>query len=214
MFLCSAHVSVASLLRDCNAPYMLAHWCLKGIETQRNAAGLSGPLLGIAIKVWACSLQGLKHMASKWSFFMCRVRAEFQSYTITFGKVADASETSAPTGNDRAIEILQDIAEQHPDIADAARYGCVTRCHVCIDISILIVNVSAPLQLCWELLDNGSQCPASTHCAELSSTSVYTMLWSVVRGPQCLSLACRSDESFQGNDPRQRQVARAAQCDQ
>ena len=61
---------------------------------------------------------------------MCRVRAEFQSYTITFGKVADASETSVPSGNDRAVKALQDIAAQHSDVADAARYGRITRCLV------------------------------------------------------------------------------------
>ncbi len=74
---------------------------------------------------------------------MCRVRAEFQSYTITFGKVADASETSAPPGSGRAIRMLQDIAEQHPDVADAARYGRITRWHMNLDVSTLVVDIGA-----------------------------------------------------------------------
>ena len=71
----------------------------------------------------ACSLWDLHSVASRRFPFPCRVHTEFQSFRITFGKVHGSPDASAPSGDDRAIRTLREIAEEHPDVADAARYA-------------------------------------------------------------------------------------------
>ncbi|CAL5223525.1 g6056 [Coccomyxa viridis] len=93
--------------------------------------------------------EGKEAMAWEW---VDRVRAEFQSYTITFGKVADASETSAPPGSGRAIRMLQDIAEQHPDVADAARTKLHTLKHVRRS-AVSSEELQQAHEAAWRLLD-------------------------------------------------------------
>ena len=66
-------------------------------------------------------------MTSRRSPSPCRVHTEFQSFRITFGEAQGSSDTS---DDDRAIRTLQEIAEEHPDIADAARYCRTAVCQL------------------------------------------------------------------------------------
>lgn len=80
---------------------------------------------------------GLPCCAIKSLSFMCRVRTEFQSFLITFGKITSTAGSPAGQENNGAIQTLQDIAEQHPDIAEAARYSRITWCQIHRDASML-----------------------------------------------------------------------------
>ena len=53
--------------------------------------------------------------------FLRRIRTDFKGFLITFGKVAKASDDPAAP-DERPIEVLNQLAEQQPDVAEAARY--------------------------------------------------------------------------------------------
>ena len=75
---------------------------------------------------------------------MCRVRSEFQSFRITFGKVTSTAGASDDREDDGAIQALQEVAEQNPDIAEAARYSRITGCQIHRDILCLARHGCAP----------------------------------------------------------------------